>query len=105
MAAEPGSSGGVCKCPATTIGSGAADRDRRPRDARGAARAMQLRSPPGGSERSSDADLVEVVEQVARIVVDAVGARVDQLLAPVTAGEQTDTEGARSSRGEKIPHA
>ena len=37
MAAEPGDSGGVCRWPATTIGSGAADRDRRPRDAPGEA--------------------------------------------------------------------
>jgi hypothetical protein len=37
VAAAPGGSGGVCRWPATTIGSGAADRDHRPRDAPGEA--------------------------------------------------------------------
>jgi hypothetical protein len=48
------------------------------------------------AEWPSYADFVDVVEQVARIVEDAVGARGDQLLASVAAAEQTDTEGARS---------
>src|SRR5215217_8175582 len=59
----------------------------------------------GRSERSPNADLVEVVEQVLRIVVDPVGARADQLFAPVAAGEQTDAERARSSRGQQVPDA
>jgi len=57
------------------------------------------------SERTADSDLVEMDEQIVRILVDPERARVDQLLAPVTTGQNTDPERARPLRGEQVRDA
>jgi len=44
-------------------------------------------------------------EQIVRILVDPERARVDQLLAPVTTGQNTDPERARPLRGEQVRDA
>ena len=56
-------------------------------------------------QRAPHPDLVEVGEQVARVFVDPVRARVDELLAPVAARQQTDPERPRAPRREQIPDA
>ena len=52
-----------------------------------------------------DSHLVEVTEEVGGILVDAVGAGSLQLLLPVAAGEQPDTERLGPTGGQEIPDA
>jgi hypothetical protein len=42
-----------------------------------------------------------MVEEVARVLIDAIGARALQLFLAVTAGEQADGEGAGAASGER----
>ena len=55
--------------------------------------------------RVADADLVQVAQEIGRIVVDAVGAGDLELRASVPAREQADAQRARALRGEQIPNA
>src|SRR5215218_9906842 len=57
------------------------------------------------ANRLADTDLVEVTEEVGRIVVDAVRAGALELLEAVAAGQQADPEGPRSPGGEQVPNA
>src|SRR5438105_191760 len=57
------------------------------------------------SEPAAHADFVEVCEQVAGVLVDPEGARVEELLAAITARQQADPERASAPGGEQIPHA
>ena len=57
----------------------------------------------GGRRSGRDAELVERVIKLRGVTVHSVGARLDQLVLPVPAGEQTDAEHARAARGEQIP--
>src|SRR5689334_18724283 len=49
------------------------------------------------------ADLVEMIEQISRVLVDADGAGVAQLLVAIAAGQQPDAERATARGGEHVP--
>src|SRR5437763_1954764 len=49
------------------------------------------------------ADLVEMIEQVSRVLVDPDGAGMAQLLVAIAAGQQPDAEGAAAGRCKHVP--
>ena len=63
---------------------------------------------PDANDRSGirpDADLVEVTQQIGRLLVDAVRARALELVLAVPAGQQPDAQCARAPRRQQVPHA
>src|SRR5262245_18251933 len=63
------------------------------------------RSRSGGIALPPHAHLVQMPQQVGRVLVDAIGAGALQLVLAVAAGEQADAERAGAPRGEQVPDA
>src|SRR5205807_724465 len=64
-----------------------------------------LQRPPGNLPGGPDPELVQVGEEVRRIVVHAIGARPLELLLAIASREQPNPQSARSLGGEQVPDA
>ena len=54
---------------------------------------------------NSDANFIEVGQQVGRVQIDAIGANLLQFFLPISPRKQSDSQAAGSARGQQVPNA